>query len=1003
MTVSIYNRSCYSLLQSVTKVSDLINYAIRNKHTAIGICEKNNLFSAMYFYSECKKHNIKPLIGMEIEINFADKVFPILLYPRNNSGYVELIKFTNNKDLFTLKEIVGLSSDILVIIPPDSFLLHLLQKNDSESVDKIISRLPDNFYVSIASNNKSNYLRYNEKLTYYIERYSKKALAIDLTLYPTEADMTAYKCLLAIDKSVDISDPTLFVRTLAYLKDESELNDLFDKKYLDNTDYFASLIDLRIDELKSELPAYKLEDKNISSKEYLYKLCLAGLNKRLNGKQNDIYLKRLKYELEVICKMNFQDYFLIIYDVILYCVRNDILVGPGRGSAVGCLVAYCLGITHIDPVKNDLYFERFLNPERISLPDIDIDFPDDKREEVIKHVSDKYGQDKVAHIITYNTFQSKAAIKEISKVLKSDQHYVDMLLSCITDPKDSLKEIYDKNKKFKSLVEATDKNKLLFDTALRVENLPRYTSLHAAGIVLSNKPLMDVVPVVEIGGETTVAYTMNYLEALGLIKIDFLALRNLTILKTIKDNIDTKLDLYKLPLDDEPTYALLRKGYSLGLFQLESRGMVKLLKDIQVKNFRELATLIALYRPGPMQNIEQYLSNRKKKEINYIHEDLKDILKDTYGIIVYQEQIMAISRKFASFTLGKADILRKAISKKNVELMNSLKNDFINGCLKNGYSKEVAEAIYQLIERFAAYGFNKAHSYGYAFISYIMAYLKAHYTSQFYCATLNSISGDRNKIISLISEAKQSGISFKKAHVNYSESSFTTEDKTIIFGLACLKDISKNISEKIIKDRNEKGIYINYFQFVGRATLLDISDKDIISLIEAGCLDDLGYNRATMINNLEETKRYTKLIYKVDGSFDESLAEKPLLDLYSTNKLNELEKEISYYGLSFDNSYLNTIRKKYPRCAYTTSDIRVDQSCCMILKIENVDVKKTKTGDKVAFVSASDEYGAIELVVFAKEYAQFAYLLVKDIIIYVEAKKSSKGNFIVSSIKRPEV
>ncbi len=1003
MTVSIYNRSCYSLLRSVTKVSDLINYAIKNKHTAIGICEKNNLFSAMYFYSECKKHNIKPLIGMEVEISFMEKVFPILLYPRNNSGYLELIKFTNNKDLFTLKEIAELSSDILVIIPPDSFLLYLLQKDDNKSVDNIISRLPSNFYISIASNNKSNYLKYNEKLAYYIERYSKKALAIDLTLYPSEADMTAYKCLLAIDRSVDISDPTLFVRTLAYLKDEKELNDLFEKKYLDNTDHFASLIDLKIDELKSELPSYQLEDKNIGSKEYLYKLCLAGLNKRLNGKLVDAYLTRLKYELDIIFKMNFQDYFLIIYDVVLYCVRNDILVGPGRGSAVGCLVAYCLGITHIDPVKNDLYFERFLNPERISLPDIDIDIPDDKREDVIKYVTDKYGQDKVAHIITYSTFQSKAAIKEISKVLKSDQHYVDMLLSCINDPKECLKDIYDKNKKFRSLVDATDRNKLLYDTALRVENLPRYLSLHAAGIVISKKPLIEVVPTVDISGVNTICYTKNYLEALGLIKIDFLALRNLTIIKTIKDSISTKLDLYKLPLDDEVTYALLRKGYSLALFQLESKGMVKLLKDIQVKNFSELATLIALYRPGPMQNIDQYLSNRKKKEISYIHDDLQDILKDTYGIIVYQEQIMSISRKFASFTLGKADILRKAISDKNIELMNDLKNDFVSGCLKNGYSKEIAESIYLLIERFAAYGFNKAHSYGYAFISYIMAYLKAHYPSHFYCATLNSISGDRSKIISLINEAKQTGISFKKAHVNYSDSNFTTEDNTIIFGLACLRDISKNISEKIIKDRKEKGIYQNYFQFIGRATLLELSDKVIISLIEAGCLDDLGYNRATMINNLEETKRYTRLIYKADGSFDESLAEKPLLDLYPTNKLNELEKEISYYGLSFDNSYLNIIRKKYPRCVLTTSNIRVDQSCCMIIKIENVDVKKTKTGDKVAFVSASDEFGAIELVVFAKEYAQFAYLLVKDIIIYVEAKKSKKGNFIVSNIKRPEV
>ena len=1003
MTVSIYNRSCYSLLQSVTKVSDLINYAIRNNFTAIGICEKNNLFSAMHFYSECKKNNIKPLIGMEVELSYSEKIFPILLYPRNNSAYIELIKATYNKSLFTLKEISELSSDILVIIPPDSFVSYLLQNDQLELVNEIINRLPDNFYLSIGGDNKSNYRKYNEKLSYYIHRYSKRALAIDLTLYPTIDDMMAYKCLLASAKSTYIDDPTLFFQSLAYLKDEKELNSLFDQEYLSNTDYFASLIDLKIDELKSELPSYQLEDRSITSKDYLFRLSLAGLNKRLNGKVDQQYLQRLKYELDIICKMNFQDYFLIIYDIILYCVRNDILVGPGRGSAVGCLVAYCLGITHIDPVKNNLYFERFLNPERISLPDIDIDFPDDKREEVINYVKEKYGKDRVAHIITFNTFQPKAALREVSRILKSDQHYTDMLLSCVKDSKESLKDIYSTNKKFKSIVEATDKNKMLYDISLKIENLPRYTSLHAAGIVLSKKVLSDVVPTIDISGENTIAYTMNYLEPLGLIKIDFLALRNLTIIKQIKDSINTNIDLYKLDLDDKRTYTLLQSGKSLGLFQLESKGMVRLLKEIQVNKFNELATLIALYRPGPMQNIDQYLSNRKKKEITYIHEDLRDILKDTYGIIVYQEQIMSISYKFAGFTLGKADILRKAISKKNVDMISGLKNDFINGCLKNGYDKQVGEDIYSLIERFADYGFNKAHSYGYAFISYIMAYLKAHYPNQFYCASLNSISGDRQKMIDFINEAKQSGISFKKAHINTSDSNFVTKENSIIFGLSSLKNISKSTSEKIIKDRNEKGLYKNYFQFVGRTSLLSIEDKDIVSLIEAGCCDDLGYNRATMINNLEETKRYCRLIYKNDGTFDESIAEKPLLDLYPTNKLKEMEKEIAYYGLSFDNTYLNSIRKKYPRCIFTTSFIRINEECCMILKIENVDVKKTKTNDKIAFVKASDEYGTVELVIFAKEYAQFAYLLEKDIIIYVEAKRSSKGNYIVSMIKRPEV
>lgn len=1002
MTTTIYNRSCYSLMQSANGINDLIEYAKKNKCTSIGICEKNNLFSAMIFYCECKKTNINPIIGYEADLFFNDKIFPILFYPKNNSGYIELNKITFEHDKFNLNDVFNLSQNIFVIISYE-YMSYIFNNCDETFIDRFFNNLPNNFYFSIVANNRIINQKYNEKMDYYLNKYNKNALAIDLTLYPTKEDFEVYKCLIASANNSNIYDNNLLLNTQAYLKDNEELQTLFSSKYLAENDIFANKIELSIDQLKSELPQYQLKDASVDSKTFLYNLCLAGLKKRLNNQYKEEYYKRLQYELDIIFKMNFEDYFLIIYDIILFSVRNDILVGPGRGSSVGCLVAYCLGITQIDPVKNNLYFERFLNPERISLPDIDIDFPDDKRDEVIKYVTNKYGCDKVARIITFSTFQAKAALKEAAIVLNLKTSNVDMLLNSIKNSSNlNLKEIYQNNKKFNMLVNATEENSKVFQIACKLENLPRYVSLHAAGIIISRKPLVDVIPLIRVNDCTTVAYTMNYLERLGLIKIDFLALRNLTIIKQIKDHIDTKINLYNLPLDDHSTYNLLQQGKTLGIFQLESSGMISLLKQIKPTIFSDLAVLIALYRPGPMDNINIFINNRNGNNIKYIHPDLKEIIQETEGIIVYQEQIMAISRKFAGFSLGKADILRKAISKKDISLIKELKKDFIDGCVSKGYDINIAQSIYNLIEKFASYGFNKAHSYSYAFVAYIMTYLKAHYPIQFYCYSLNSISGNNSKMLSFINEAKQSNIKFDKADINKAEKEFTYFDDTIVFGFGSIKNLSALTINKITNDRNLKGKYHDYYDFVARMNELEISSNDINILIEAGCCDCFDLSRSTMINNLIQTQQYCHLIRKTDGTYDESIAEKPIMEYYHDNPSQNNENEAKCYGIYFGNSKLSIIRNKYPHTVFSNTEIKLNGYCSFVLKINNIKIKLTKTGKQMAFIDASDEYGSVKLTIMPKEYILYSKLLKKDIIIYVEAKKNSYGDFTVNKLNVAE-
>ena len=1003
MTTTIYNRSCYSLLESVTEIDDLINYALKNEFTSLGICEKNNFFSAMIFYTACKKNSINPLIGYESSVVINNKFFPILFYPKNNSGYIELNKTVYQKKQYTLQEVYNFSENILIVITAN-LMQQLLLNNDDLCAQKIINNLPNNFYLAVAPKNNITNKKYNEKIVNYLQQYPQKFLALDLTLYPSKEDFTAYKCALAINRATDIHNPDLFFQSQAELKDREVLEKLFDAQYLHNNDLFSRQICLKIDELYSGLPAYPLKDKSVNSQTYLYNLCLAGLKKRLNGQHIPEYYQRLKYELDIIFKMNFEDYFLIIYDLVLFSVKNNILVGPGRGSAVGCLVAYCLGITQIDPVKNNLYFERFLNPERISLPDIDIDFPDNKREEVIKYAINKYGADKVAHIITFNCFKVKAALKEASKALSLKESNLNLLLKSFNErEKLSLAELYQKNKRFKETVEATKENSLLFQVACKLENLPRYVSLHAAGIIISKKPLNDVVPLIKVSENNVVGYTMEYLEKLGLIKIDFLALRNLSIIQQIKKNIPEKIDIYKLDLTDQSTYRLLQDGKSLGIFQLESAGMIKLLKAVQPQNFSDLATLIALYRPGPLDNINQFLFNRHQKEIKYIHDDLRPILQETAGIIVYQEQIMAISRKFAGFSLAKADILRKSISKKNIALLQGLKNEFVNGCLNNGYDKETTEKIYQLIEKFASYGFNKSHSYAYGFVAYIMTYLKAHYPQQFYCASLNNISGNIAEMTAFINEARQNGLTFQKANINLSQMGFISRDNIIYFGFEAIKGLSKNTAQKIILERNKQGNYQDYYQMIRRLIAVDISIKEISILIAAGCCDCFKLSRKTMLNNLLETVRYCQLIRKVDGSYDESLAAKPLLEHYNDDKMQNMQDEVKYYGIYFENSPLSIARKKYRNCIISTTEVKINQICYFVLKISNVRTIKTKNGKTMAFVDATDEYGAVKLTLMPNQYSLYVSKLKKDAIIYIEAKKNYYCDYTVNKLEVTEV
>ncbi len=941
-------KTSYSLLNSLNEVTKLVSRAKALGYTSLAITDTNNMFGVITFYQECKKNNIKPIIGIELDI--LDK--KILLYAKNNNGYKNLIKLATliSERNLTLDDLKEYKNDLILVIP---YIYY------------------DDDIYNIYETKFIGYSNIEEK-----KHITKDKVFINNVSYLYKEDYKYLDYLIMIKEGKTLGEYEFGNNKNMYLLSSEEVEQIADPIDIENTFNISNLCNVEITYTPNILPVY---DQKIDAYSYLTNLCNKGLKRRLKDNVDKVYQDRLDYELKIINQMGFCNYFLIVWDYVKYAKLNNILVGPGRGSAAGSLVSYTLGITDIDPLKYDLLFERFLNPERVTMPDIDIDFDSAKREEVIEYVINKYGNKKVAEIITFNTLGAKQIVRDVARVLGLTTTITDDIARLVTEK--TLTESIDKNLKLKKYIEDNNQIKELFKIALKLEGLPRHISIHAAGVVICKTNLDEIIPLYKNPmGIYVTAYSKDYLEPLGLLKMDFLGISNLTLIAEVIDNIrkneHLNITFSNIPMDDKKTLEIFRKVKTNGIFQFESYGMRRFLEKLQVSSFDDIIAAIALYRPGPMDNIDLYIRRKEGKEkVKYPHPNLESILKPTYGIIIYQEQIIQIAQVLAGYTLGEADILRRAMSKKKEEVLLKEKPKFISSSVKRGYTEELATEVYDLILKFANYGFNKSHSVGYATVSYKMAFLKTYFFKYFETALLNNVIGSVDKTSDYITEIRQNNLIISLPDINISTNIYLVINNVILSPLSIIKNIGASIADDIIKER-EKAPYKNIIDFVVRLYNKGIGPKIITSLIQAGCFNNLGYNRKTLIENLDNIMNYAEISKDIDIK---DIPE-PVIEVYEEYTDDELLNiQYNTFGFYISN---HPVTKYRENSDITSQNVKryYDKRITMTLLVSRLKEITTKKNDVMAFITGKDEYGEISLTMFPNEYKTCPKLKNYDII-----------------------
>ncbi len=904
----------YSLLGSLIKIKDLMKFAVDNHFDSLGILD-DNLNSSHIFLNECKKNNIKGIVGLDYLVE--DK--HIYLYPINNVGLKVLFNLINDSidNNIKVNDLKKYNEKIIAVVPYES----------NEIYNDIIS-IYDEVYMSFK----------NEIEEHSVNNITKKSIYINP--------------ILSLSK-----ESSKYINYLSLIKDNKKLGDMEFVNYESNvltketydTSFLVDKINISFDTSKRYIPVYK-----DNSKEFLYDLASKGLNKRLNGKVTKEYIDRLEYELKVISDMGFVDYFLIVYDYVKYAYKNNIYVGVGRGSAVGSLVAYSLGITSIDPLKYNLLFERFLNPERVSMPDIDIDFEDERREEVVQYIKDKYGKDHVANIIAYGTMTAKEVLRTVAKINNLDDNLITVLLKNV-DSKLSLRDNLDKDS-VKDMIKHNYKLKKVYDEAYYLEGIKHHLTVHAAGVVISSEKLSNLVPIVSNGNELLVGFDKDEIEELGLLKMDILSLKNLSLLKDIKASDET-IDINKIDLEDKEVYKLFSSGDTSGIFQFESSGMKNFLRNSKPSSFNDLIISIAMFRPGPAQMIDTYIARKNNNQtITYLHEDLKPILQETYGILVYQEQVIEILKKMGGYTLGEADVVRKAISKKKTDVIEKERMRFKTNALKNGYDEKTIDKVFELIIPFSGYGFNKSHAVAYALFAYQMAYLKVHFKEYFYINLLNNNIGADIKNKEYLNEAKRNGIKVLKPDINKSYDIYMFEDGAIRLPFTCIKGIGMVVAKDIVDIRDKKS-FTDYYDFIKRITNKSINRRLLETLIMAGVFDSLGLTRKTLVNNLDATMKYAELIKGLDDSLV-STPEVTNIEEFSDVELMNMEKELYGYFVSTHPSNKYDCMKLIDVQKYFNKTVKP------VVVIDRINKIKTKNDKDMAFITASDETSELDFVVW---------------------------------------
>lgn len=991
--------SSYSFQNSTILIEDLVKKASDLHYEALALTDKDNMYGAVEFAKAAKKYGIKPIYGLEASVEINHEIYSLLLLAKDTVGYFDLVKITSE---ICLSETGAIKLENLSLYREHLFVISackegiverlLLKELESEALKylEIFKNTFKYFYVGIQNHNIVLQQKLNERLIALATLQNIPICVTNEVRYLHQNDAYALDLLQASKKSMTLELDHQVLTNQLYFKSSFEMESLFDKKYIENTDNIIRLCNATIPIGQMHLPKYPTP-RDGNSGEYLKQLCLVGLKKRFKGKKvSNQYVERLKMELKVIDKMGFNDYFLIVFDYVRFAKKNKILVGPGRGSAAGSLVAYVLGITGVDPLRYDLIFERFLNEERISMPDIDIDFQDDRRDEVVDYVTKKYGQEHVAQIVTFSTYGPKVAIKDLGKVLKVPLPRLELLAKNIptgVKNKKSAKEVYETSYSFQSMVNKDPALRKIMPAVFIVEKLPRNISTHAAGVVLSNDVLNQVVPLVKGPNNGIVTqYSKDYIEDVGLLKMDFLGLKNLTvidyIIKDIAKNRGIEININDIDLNDAKTYQMISNGDTFGIFQLESSGMTNLLVKMKCDCLDDVIAAIALFRPGPMANIPAYIARKKGQEpITYPLNCLKPILKSTYGIILYQEQIMQAAQLVAGFSLAKADILRKAMSKKTASLMESMKAEFIQGALIKGFSQDEATKIFDLIEKFANYGFNKSHSVVYGYIAYWLAYLKANYPLEFFSALLSNEQGSDASKLSCIQEGKKYGVKLLGPSINYSTDRFRVEDGNIRYSLLSIKNVGY-AGYKAIEAERKNGLFKDIFDFVSRMESSKLNSKMLDSLIMAGAFDEFKLNRTTIKNNLHKIVEYSQLKNSI------GIDEPPILTIVKDNRIKVLEEEKLVLGVYLTMHPIALIKSNLNQSIVNLNELGnyINQTVRVVMSLSRVKVIVDKKGQEMCFVDGYDETGEIDGVVFASSFQVLKKILVRGEICLVEGR-----------------
>jgi len=1055
--VHLHIHSEYSLLDGACRISDIPVAVASLGQSAVAITDHGVMYGVVDFYKACKREGIKPIIGCEVYVarrSMSDRdrymdshSYHLVLLVKNEIGYKNLSYLTSKAftdgfyskpriDIDLLKEhsegLIALSGCLAGFIPR---AISAGEYENAEAHAIILNKIfgSGNFFLEVQNHGIEEQISVNRGIQALSKKTGIPMVATNDVHYINKNDADTQAILTCIQTNNVISDgrPIGFETDEFYLKNTDEMYELFSdfEGACENTKLVADLCNFDFEFGNIKLPTYPVPDSKKPG-IYLSELAMSGLEKRVNAghivfdskNTNEVYIDRIKYELSVISAMGYDEYYLIVWDFVNHAKSKGIPVGPGRGSGAGSLVAYLIGITDIDPIKFNLLFERFLNPERVSMPDFDIDFCYDRRDEVITYVREKYGEDRVVQIITFGTLAARAAVRDVGRALGMPYNEVDKVAKEIPQELGiTIKKALEHNNELKDLYTQDVKVQKLIDTAMALEGMPRHASTHAAGVVITDKSVTEYVPIAVNGGVPVTQFDMDTIAELGLLKFDFLALRYLTIINNAEMSVrekDPTFDLSKADVNDKKTYALISQGQTDGIFQLESKGMKQVLTQLKPKDINDIIAAIALYRPGPMESIPKYIESRHDNEnISYLIPELKPILEDTYGCIVYQEQVMQIFRIIAGYSFGHADIVRRAISKKKSSVLNSEREAFVTGAVKNGISEDKAIALFNDIVSFANYAFNKSHAAAYAVLSFRTAYLKAHYPLEYYAALLTSVFGSADKISEYVTECKRIGIKVLPPDVNFSRSNFCVQDKHIRYGLLSIKSIGNQLVKDLVDERTLNGPFSGFDDFITRMRKRDMNRKQLESLIKSGALDSLGAKRSQMLAVHEtvmdrSTNRFDEgqldLFSTVPNVITEELIKLPDIPEFSVREKLFFEKEscgiylsghiLDDYSLTLND--IDTINISYIKSQFSdegseetvnTNPQLKDHSKVTVAGIVSSRTNKTtRNGGNMAFITLEDTTGEIEVICFSKSCENFSHLLTVNSVVKIDGSLTKK-------------